>query len=470
MGDGKVMNLEGRSATWRASRARAWRPHGGLLNTRFFITMLLVDLIAISISFVATGMIYDAIAAGGQEWLTIFSLLLPVYVAAALNSHAYSPDCLRDRLQCVGRGVRALLLALCVIILVAFALKTSANFSRLNVVIGALLSMVSLGAARYLFAGHVAQILGANPYNVVVISDGGEMVPDCGEYSILLTSDFGLDPAKHDPVMYDRLATALAGADRVVVACRPEQRIAWASALKGANIQSEVLIPELQHLAPLGVAHHGAVPTVIVATGPLGLFDRFLKRSFDIVVAGLALVLLSPVFLLVALAIVRDSPGPILFKQTRIGRANQMFEMLKFRSMRAEESDGAGVRSTSRDDDRITRVGRFIRRTSIDELPQLLNVLAGDMSIVGPRPHAIMSRAADKLFWEVDERYWHRHAAKPGLTGLAQIRGYRGATFREDDLTNRLQADLEYLDHWTIWRDIRIVLVTFKVLLHRNAF
>ncbi|HSX56900.1 MAG TPA: sugar transferase, partial [Sphingomonas sp.] len=205
-------------------------------------------------------------------------------------------------------------------------------------------------------------------------------------------------------------------------------------------------------------------------TGPLDLLDRVVKRGFDVAVAGVALVVLSPLFVVVAALIKFDSDGPVFFKQTRIGRGNQMFSMLKFRSMRVETLDGAGNRSTSREDDRITRVGAFIRKTSIDELPQIINVLRGEMSIVGPRPHALGSRAADKLFWEVDERYWHRHSAKPGLTGLAQVRGYRGATFHEDDLTNRLQADLEYLDHWTIWRDIQIVLMTFRVLLHRNAF
>lgn len=118
----------------------------------------------------------------------------------------------------------------------------------------------------------------------------------------------------------------------------------------------------------------------------------------------------------------------------------------------------------------MTRVGAFIRKTSIDELPQLINVLKGDMSIVGPRPHPLGSRAANKLFWEVDDRYWHRHAAKPGLTGLAQVRGYRGATRLEADLTDRLHADLEYLDTWSIWRDLLIIFMTFRVLVHRNAY
>jgi lipopolysaccharide/colanic/teichoic acid biosynthesis glycosyltransferase len=156
--------------------------------------------------------------------------------------------------------------------------------------------------------------------------------------------------------------------------------------------------------------------------------------------------------------------------QQRIGRSNQLFNILKFRSMRVEACDAEGNRSTERDDDRITRVGAFIRRTSIDELPQLINVLRGDMSLVGPRPHALGSLAGDKLFWEINEQYWVRHALKPGITGLAQIRGYRGATMQREDLENRLSADLEYVHGWRLWRDISILFYTAKVLIHRNAF
>ena len=138
--------------------------------------------------------------------------------------------------------------------------------------------------------------------------------------------------------------------------------------------------------------------------------------------------------------------------------------------MRHDQADADGAQSTRKDDDRVTRVGRFIRATSIDELPQLLNVLRGEMSLVGPRPHALGSLAGDELFWEVDERYWHRHASKPGLTGLAQVRGYRGETKERQDLANRLYADLEYLSGWTIWRDISILLSTLRVIVHRNAY
>lgn len=118
----------------------------------------------------------------------------------------------------------------------------------------------------------------------------------------------------------------------------------------------------------------------------------------------------------------------------------------------------------------MTRVGRILRRTSIDELPQLINVLIGDMSIVAPRPHAVHSMARDKYFWEVDARYWHRHACKPGITGLAQVRGYRGTALEEKDLQDRLAADLEYLNKWSLWLDIGILFRTLRVIIHKNAF
>src|SRR5206468_4657881 len=154
----------------------------------------------------------------------------------------------------------------------------------------------------------------------------------------------------------------------------------------------------------------------------------------------------------------------------RVGQNNRIFKLLKFRSMRLECTDGCGERSARVGDDRLTRVGRFIRRTSIDELPQLFNVLAGDMSIVGPRPHALGSTAENESFWQIDSKYCDRHAAKPGITGLAQIRGFRGATRARQDLTGRLHADLEYLADWNIWRDVKIICGTFRVLIHPNAY
>jgi len=185
---------------------------------------------------------------------------------------------------------------------------------------------------------------------------------------------------------------------------------------------------------------------------------------------GGAVIVLSPLLLVVAALIKLEDGGKVLFVQRRMGRGNQFFDMFKFRSMREEKLDANGERSTGREDDRITRIGSFIRKTSIDELPQIFNVLRGEMSIVGPRPHALGSKANNKLFWQVDKQYWRRHCLKPGLTGLAQVRGHRGATEQEKDLTDRLQSDLEYIANWSLRRDIGIVLRTLKVLHHDNAY
>jgi lipopolysaccharide/colanic/teichoic acid biosynthesis glycosyltransferase len=446
----------------------SWRPRASALRTRAFTTLVLIDFLCITVSFLIAALLHGHFGAD-RVWLVLLAVLLPVYLVTALNAHAYAAANLQDPFRAIAKGVQALVIAISAVIFVAFCVRASEGFPRLLVTVGSIFAIVAMIAARYLFVKHMVSIIGGNPFSVILICESDQPVPP-GVFSVVISPESFFDPEQHDPVMYDRLAKSLESADRVVVACNPARRTAWAHALKGANIQSEIVAPELHNLAPLGLGNHGNATTIVIANGPLGLFDRFMKRGFDFSLALGAVIALLPILAVIAIMVKLDSPGPVFFKQTRIGRGNQMFKMLKFRSMRVLESDHAGNRSASRDDDRITRVGKFIRRTSMDELPQLVNVLKGDMSIVGPRPHALGSRAADKLFWEVDTRYWHRHAAKPGLTGLAQVRGYRGATVHESDLSNRLQADLEYLDTWSIWRDLMIIAMTFRVLLHRNAF
>ncbi|MEI9851651.1 MAG: exopolysaccharide biosynthesis polyprenyl glycosylphosphotransferase [Sphingomonas sp.] len=395
--------------------------------------------------------------------------MTPLYITMGLNARAYSTAGIQDPGLGVKRAVQAFVIAAGAFLLVAFYLKTSDTFSRVILALGSGTSIVLLAGVRAVFLRKARGIVGGNPYNVVLITDGGQHIAHDG-FSLVVPANAHLDPSLDCPMMFDRLAITLRDADRVIVTCEASRRLDWVKALKGANVRAEILAPELDSLAPLGLGSWGAAPTIVVADGPLGKLDLLVKRAFDVATALVALVVLAPVLIVTAILIKLESKGPVFFVQTRIGQGNRMFRMLKFRSMRVESSDGAGVTSTRRDDDRITRVGAAIRKTSIDELPQLLNVLIGDMSIVGPRPHALGSRAEDKLFWEIDKRYWHRHAAKPGLTGLAQVRGYRGATAVESDLTDRLQADLEYLRDWSIWKDFKIVLLTFGVLVHRNAY
>ena len=449
-------------------RPLSWKPQAVTLRTRAFAYLLALDIMCLVAGFAITAYL-RGVFLGVTDWVIVVVALVPIYFLSAVSLHAYKIEGIRHARHAAIRGGQALLLSIGMILLIAFCLRASESFSRTVITVGTITTFGMIFAARYLFVQNMAKVIGGNPFSVMLLHDGHVAVPK-GDFSIVLTAEGSFDPERHDPIMYDRLARTVAGVDRVIVACAPERRAAWAHALKGINVQGEIFVPELASLAPLGASMIDDMPTVIVAAGPLGLFERVVKRAFDIVVAGSALVLLSPIIAMIALLIKLDSPGPALFRQVRIGCKNEMFWILKFRSMRTDDSDGAGHRSTSRDDDRITRVGRFIRKASLDELPQLFNVLKGDMSIVGPRPHALGSRAAEKLFWEVDGRYWHRHAVKPGLTGLAQIRGYRGATVREDDLKNRLQADLEYLENWSIWRDIKIIFLTIRVILHPNAY
>jgi lipopolysaccharide/colanic/teichoic acid biosynthesis glycosyltransferase len=179
------------------------------------------------------------------------------------------------------------------------------------------------------------------------------------------------------------------------------------------------------------------------------------------------LVLLAPFFVLVALAIRLESPGPAQFRQTRYGFNQEPFRIFKFRTMRALE-DGATVKAATRNDPRVTRVGALLRRTSVDELPQLLNVVAGDMSIVGPRPQAM---AHDQLYVERIARYARRHNVKPGITGGAQVNGLRGEIRSDEDIQARVEHDLYYVDHWSLWLDLKIVLATaFGLFGHKNAY
>jgi exopolysaccharide biosynthesis polyprenyl glycosylphosphotransferase len=210
---------------------------------------------------------------------------------------------------------------------------------------------------------------------------------------------------------------------------------------------------------PLARAAQGFAVTR-VHEEPLGAADRALKRLTDIVVAAAMLVLLGPLMLLVALAVKLESPGPVFFRQVRRGYNNRRFDALKFRSLRHEMADPMADRLVSKGDPRVTRVGAFIRRTSIDELPQLLNVLKGDMSLVGPRPHPLNAKAGGRPYEEVVERFQRRYRVRPGITGWAQVSGLRGNTETEEHLKRRVAFDLDYIRHWSLWLDLLILLKT----------
>lgn len=201
-----------------------------------------------------------------------------------------------------------------------------------------------------------------------------------------------------------------------------------------------------------------------LATTPVG---GALKRSVDVIVSAAALLLLLPVLTCVALAIRLSSPGPALFRQRRTGFRGRAFSIYKFRSMHQQSTHGR-LHQATQGDKRVTAIGRFIRRTSIDELPQLLNVLLGDMSLVGPRPHAV---AHDHAFSSSYNEYPRRFLARPGITGLAQVSGSRGETETAEKIATRTRLDLEYIDNWSAIRDLMILASTVGVLFNdRNAY
>jgi Undecaprenyl-phosphate glucose phosphotransferase len=215
------------------------------------------------------------------------------------------------------------------------------------------------------------------------------------------------------------------------------------------------------------VSNIGPVGLLDVKAKPLADWAPLFKRLEDVVVGVPMLFAFIPVMLLVALAIKLDSPGPVLFRQKRGGLNHSVFQVLKVRTMRVME-EGAVVTQASRNDSRVTRVGRFLRRTSLDELPQLVNIVAGDMSLVGPRPHALVH---DEKYGEMLERYANRHQVKPGLTGWAQINGYRGETQSPDDMRRRVEFDLAYIDHWSLLFDLKILALTpYYGFAGKNAF
>jgi len=204
----------------------------------------------------------------------------------------------------------------------------------------------------------------------------------------------------------------------------------------------------------------GDVPMFDMVDRPISDWNQVFKWLFDKIVAIVALILFSPVMLVTAIAIKLDSPGPIFFKQKRHGFNNELIEVYKFRSMRTDMLDATASKLVTKGDPRVTRVGRFIRKTSIDELPQFINVLTGQLSVVGPRPHALQAKADNLLYYEAVEGYFARHKVKPGITGWAQIHGWRGETDTVDKIMQRVQHDLDYIERWSILLDLYIVVMT----------
>ncbi|WP_324749630.1 sugar transferase [Sphingomonas sp. LY54] len=430
--------------------------------------MAFIDLLSILAGFSLAGQIRFG-SFSSPRAIEVAAVMLPLYGAFSLAGESYTIDVLKNWRIGAFRALRSLLISACAIFLTAFLLKTSDDYSRILLTVGLASSAALVCIGRYAVGRQLNRRFQGRFVQEAVILDDVRIEVPTGMFAIDAAAA-GIRPDTGDPIMLDRLSRLLQFADRVIVACPSEREAAWGNLLKGMDIQGEVCMQRFKYTGICALGKYAGTPTAVVNAGPLSLTNRFLKRCLDIGITLPTLIFLAPCLILVALLIKLDSPGPILFRQQRMGCGNRLFSVYKFRTMKADMCDPSGCRSTSHQDERVTRFGHVLRCTSIDELPQLFNVLLGDMSLVGPRPHALGSTVGDDLFWQIDPTYWHRHTLKPGITGLAQIRGYRGSTHTRSDLTRRLEADLEYVSTWSLARDLSILLRTFGVVMHRNAY
>lgn len=405
--------------------------------------------------------------AGSTAALLAFAII-PIYLLVASSQRAYRISGNERPGVPIFPALTGIVASVGSVVLLIFLTKTT-EVSRLVTVASTFTSAFLICSFRAYMSFLVGRNLPSGQFSTLCIYDGVPFTTT-DQSTRIDAQAYGLSANTSDPEMVAKLAQLTRDFDRLLVHCLPENRATWISIMRSLSIPSEIMLPELNEINPIGLRMRKAGISGIIAGGPLQLHERLFKRLFDLTVVIFALPFLILLTILIGIAIKLDSPGPVFFLQDRIGRDNRPFKIMKFRTMRVEQLDLEGAQSTQRNDPRVTKLGDFLRRSSVDELPQLFNVLRGEMSLVGPRPHAKLSRAGERLFWEVDGAYWQRHSVKPGITGLAQIRGHRGNTFHEEHLRARLGADLEYVATWSLLNDIKIILRTVRVLAHDNAF
>jgi polysaccharide biosynthesis protein PslA len=408
------------------------------------------------------------------------------------RQRAYRLSRLTDLPAQLATVMRNLLLTFGALVLTCFLVKISASFARGWVLlwIGSAATMLALartvtaiGLNRLIRAGYLRRrraVIGEGPALWAVL----DALNGCHEEPAELVGVFPYGSAPSPAVEGvsgageggDLVATLRAlPLDEIIVAF-PEKNgkslKPLIDRLKTLPVDIRLSLPSIASQLPIcGTSMIGPMPMIEVALTPLKSWHVLLKASFDRSLALLLLVLFWPLLLLIALLIKLDDRGPVFFTQERFGLNNRVIRVIKFRTMHVATADPSGSVHTVRGDTRITRVGRRLRAHSLDELPQLFNVLRGDMSLVGPRPHALAMKAGDRLYHEVVSEYFARHRVKPGMTGWAQVNGLRGEITSVEMARRRVEYDLHYIDHWSIWLDIKILAKSLKVMLETdNAF
>lgn len=376
----------------------------------------------------------------------------------------------------------SIILSFLLVIALGYLLKMSAEYSRGWMLGWLALSIAMISLSRPLAAGILRRLAasGATARRAVVLvqaptKESLEVLPKLPSASpeVVVTRTLFVD--LKDPAATKSTVDALISAgerdefDEVIIAVSddlPATRSLLVEPLSALSVDVWLHMPKLS-MPVHGVAHLG--DTVVLhlkrRPEPVREWGYVVKQALDYVGAAVGLVLLSPLMVIVAIAIKLDSPGPVFFRQRRNGFNQRVIKVYKFRTMSVTE-DGE-VTQAIRGDRRVTQIGRMLRATSIDELPQLFNVLNGEMSLVGPRPHAI---SHNEHYGKFLRRYTHRHAVKPGITGLAQVNGFRGPTEDFEMMRKRVECDLEYIETWSLWLDIKIIARTIAAgCVHKNA-
>ncbi len=453
-----------------------------------FIQAMVALIDVLTISFVA--IVSDRIIAG--QWvfpgdiLQASVIIVVAFVSISALRGAYRVESILRRSDQVVPIVIIWSSAFAFLLMAAFLLKVSSNLSRMGVAFYFSTGGVMLVGSRLVESSFLrAQLRATNilMQRVQVIAFGeaalaGQMskTAKLQGYEILATHMISTGTASF-AAECQRVAVAVKeaftlGRCESVLVFAPWHRQPQIAELISAIGPSPVPIilmadPAINKIISQRRVLFGQLTGFEIQRAPLTRSDRFVKRTLDLLVASFALIILSPILLLTSVAILLETGRPILFYQDRKGFGGKPFRILKFRSMSVQEN-GETIQQAQKADSRVTKIGKVIRRTSIDELPQLINVLRGEMSIVGPRPHAI---AHDNLYDDLIAVYAFRHHVKPGITGWAQVNGHRGATLETRDMEARVEHDLWYIDHWSLWLDIRIIVKTaMEVVVDPNAY
>ena len=384
----------------------------------------------------------------------------------------------------------ALFSAFIVLFLISFAFKFTESLSRIGLGLWFLLSIIYLYSWRlvvYLYKRH-RRSLGLNLRNVAIVGATESAVNLYNEINKNDELGFNFlgffDDRKPERLFENSIKHDVAGRIQnavdaardgeisvlyIALPMKADKRIADILRQLGDTTVDVHIIPDflISNLIHARIEHVGDVDTLSVFESPFIGAREFIKRTEDIIVAFIILMLISPILIAIAFAVKFTSKGPVIFKQDRYGLDGRKIKVWKFRSMSVTENSVVVTQAT-KNDARITPLGGFLRRTSLDELPQFINVLKGDMSIVGPRPHAV---AHNEEYRKKVEFYMLRHKAKPGITGWAQINGWRGETDTLDKMEKRVEFDLHYIKHWSLWFDIKIIFMTiFKGFKNANAY